>query len=242
MGGWSALMDRHEQERDRRKAYFVVNGRWELGLVDMFRPLGEILLRYREEERSIRLGRGSIRRELKRLTPMVRHWREKYGEWRASQGNPLHGSYADLPPVKSPFVRLVSAAKEWSYRTELQEKDLAMVALYDMLAAAEDYVRLLHARAENKRKEAASEARKTQQVLVLANEQPVLAAALEVEQAGESVEEEVFCLKCRRRTASKDLQDVVLKNGTPAVRCWCAACGTLKFRFTSVKKRDNRSG
>ncbi|MDE2844514.1 MAG: DUF5679 domain-containing protein, partial [Chloroflexota bacterium] len=43
--------------------------------------------------------------------------------------------------------------------------------------------------------------------------------------------EQVYCLKCRDRTDTLELQEVVLKNGRAAVTGRCAVCGTKKFRM-----------
>ena len=45
---------------------------------------------------------------------------------------------------------------------------------------------------------------------------------------------QIFCFKCRSRTDSKDVQEVVLKNGREAVNALCAVCGTKKFRMGKV--------
>ena len=42
---------------------------------------------------------------------------------------------------------------------------------------------------------------------------------------------EIFCLKCRAKTGSKDVETVTLKNGRPATRAICAVCGTRKSRI-----------
>ena len=52
-------------------------------------------------------------------------------------------------------------------------------------------------------------------------------------------EAEIYCFKCREKTTSQEVQEVVLKNGSPAVtgRCTvCTVCGTRQFRMTSVRK------
>ena len=36
---------------------------------------------------------------------------------------------------------------------------------------------------------------------------------------------EIYCFKCREKTASQGVQEVVLKNGRPAVTGQCAVCG-----------------
>ena len=41
----------------------------------------------------------------------------------------------------------------------------------------------------------------------------------------------IYCFKCRTKTESNDVQQVVLKNGRDAVRAVCAVCQTRKFRM-----------
>ena len=42
---------------------------------------------------------------------------------------------------------------------------------------------------------------------------------------------EIYCVKCKTKTASKDIEAVTMKNGRPAVRSICADRGTKKFRI-----------
>ena len=42
---------------------------------------------------------------------------------------------------------------------------------------------------------------------------------------------EICCLKCRAKTASRDIEAVTMKNGRPATRGVCVDCGTKKFRI-----------
>ena len=42
---------------------------------------------------------------------------------------------------------------------------------------------------------------------------------------------EIFCLKCRERTASTNVESVTMKNGSPAIKAVCAVCGTDKYRL-----------
>ena len=42
---------------------------------------------------------------------------------------------------------------------------------------------------------------------------------------------EIYCLKCKARTGSKDIEIVTMKNGRPASRSVCVECGTKKFRI-----------
>ena len=41
----------------------------------------------------------------------------------------------------------------------------------------------------------------------------------------------IYCFKCRTKTESNDLEQVVLKNRRDATRGVCAVCGTKKFRM-----------
>ncbi len=45
---------------------------------------------------------------------------------------------------------------------------------------------------------------------------------------------EIYCLKCRAKTGSRDVEQVILKNGRPALRAVCAVCGTVKSRIGSA--------
>ena len=42
---------------------------------------------------------------------------------------------------------------------------------------------------------------------------------------------EIYCVKCKTRTGSKDIEAVTMKNGRPATRSVCVECGTRKFRI-----------
>ena len=42
---------------------------------------------------------------------------------------------------------------------------------------------------------------------------------------------EIYCIKCKAKTASRDIDAVTMKNGRPATRSICVACGTRKFRI-----------
>ncbi len=42
---------------------------------------------------------------------------------------------------------------------------------------------------------------------------------------------EIYCFKCKAKTASKDIEAVTMKNGRPANRSTCFDCGTRKFRI-----------
>ena len=45
---------------------------------------------------------------------------------------------------------------------------------------------------------------------------------------------EIYCLKCKAKTSSRDVEQVTLKNGRPALRAVCTVCGTGKYRIGSV--------
>ena len=42
---------------------------------------------------------------------------------------------------------------------------------------------------------------------------------------------EIYCVKCKAKTASKDVEAITMKNGRPATRSTCVDCGTKKFRI-----------
>ena|ERR1700733_4589518 len=45
---------------------------------------------------------------------------------------------------------------------------------------------------------------------------------------------ESYCVKCKRKTQSKDNQNVVSKNGKPMQRGICVECGSVKTQFVKV--------
>ena len=45
----------------------------------------------------------------------------------------------------------------------------------------------------------------------------------------------IYCLKCRTRTETTNLEQVTLKNGRPAATGLCAVCGKKKFRMGAGK-------
>ena len=47
---------------------------------------------------------------------------------------------------------------------------------------------------------------------------------------------QIYCFKCREKTDTPETQEVVLKNGRPAVTGQCAVCGTKKFRMGATRK------
>ena len=40
---------------------------------------------------------------------------------------------------------------------------------------------------------------------------------------------QTYCVKCRAKTESYDVRQVVMKNGRDAISSSCSACGTKKF-------------
>ena len=45
---------------------------------------------------------------------------------------------------------------------------------------------------------------------------------------------DIYCVKCKARTESSDIEVVTLKNGRRATRATCVPCGTKKFRMGTV--------
>lgn len=45
---------------------------------------------------------------------------------------------------------------------------------------------------------------------------------------------EIHCVKCRAKTASRDIEAVTMKNGRPGTRSACTGCGTGKFRIGAL--------
>lgn len=42
---------------------------------------------------------------------------------------------------------------------------------------------------------------------------------------------QIYCVKCKTKTDSRDVQAVTMKNGRPATQGFCVVCGTKKFRI-----------
>ena len=42
---------------------------------------------------------------------------------------------------------------------------------------------------------------------------------------------EIYCVKCKAKTASRDIEAVTMKNGRPATGFICVECGPHKFRI-----------
>ena len=45
---------------------------------------------------------------------------------------------------------------------------------------------------------------------------------------------QIFCVKCKAKTDSSDVQGVTMKNGRPATQAICTICGTKKFRIGAM--------
>ena len=41
----------------------------------------------------------------------------------------------------------------------------------------------------------------------------------------------IYCLKCKAKTASRDIEAVTMKNGRPATRSLCVERGAKQFRI-----------
>ena len=46
-----------------------------------------------------------------------------------------------------------------------------------------------------------------------------------------SVTVEIYCVKCKAKTPSRDIAAVTMKNGRAATSSICVDCGTRKFRI-----------
>ena len=46
-----------------------------------------------------------------------------------------------------------------------------------------------------------------------------------------STQIQIYCVKCKAKTDSRDVQSVTMKNGRPAAQGFCVDCGTKKFRI-----------
>ena len=45
---------------------------------------------------------------------------------------------------------------------------------------------------------------------------------------------EIYCVKCKAKTASCDVEAVTMKNGRPATQATCVDCGTKKLRIGAL--------
>ena len=44
----------------------------------------------------------------------------------------------------------------------------------------------------------------------------------------------IYCVKCKEKTNSNDVEQVTMKNGRLAARSTCVVCGTRKFRIGAL--------
>jgi len=49
-------------------------------------------------------------------------------------------------------------------------------------------------------------------------------------------EETAYCVKCRQKTTMKDVAEVKMKNGRPAMKGACSVCGTGVYKILSQQK------
>lgn len=47
--------------------------------------------------------------------------------------------------------------------------------------------------------------------------------------------QQIYCVKCKAKTDSRDIQAVTMKNGRPAAQAICVECGTKKFRIGAIE-------
>lgn len=45
---------------------------------------------------------------------------------------------------------------------------------------------------------------------------------------------ELYCVKCKAKTQTRDLNPIIMKNGRDAVQGFCTVCGTKQFRIGKV--------
>ena len=45
---------------------------------------------------------------------------------------------------------------------------------------------------------------------------------------------QIYCVKCKTKTDSKDMVGVTMKNGRPATQAICVECDTKKFRIGAM--------
>jgi len=48
----------------------------------------------------------------------------------------------------------------------------------------------------------------------------------------------MYCVKCKKQTETKDMQNSMSKNGRPMIRGVCTVCGTTKTQFVKAKGGD----
>ena len=47
---------------------------------------------------------------------------------------------------------------------------------------------------------------------------------------------EAYCVKCKAKKEMKDAEEVTMKNGRPAMKGTCHACGTGMYKILPTKK------
>ncbi len=50
-------------------------------------------------------------------------------------------------------------------------------------------------------------------------------------------EVEAYCLKCKEKRIMVDPEEVIMKNGRPAMKGKCKECDTKMFKILSTKKK-----
>jgi RNase P subunit RPR2 len=45
---------------------------------------------------------------------------------------------------------------------------------------------------------------------------------------------DIYCVKCKAKTDTRNLAEVTMKNGRAAVQGVCVSCGTKKFRSGKI--------
>ena len=45
---------------------------------------------------------------------------------------------------------------------------------------------------------------------------------------------EIYCMKCKKRTGSQNIEPITMKNGRAATRSTCQDCGASKFRIGAL--------
>ena len=51
---------------------------------------------------------------------------------------------------------------------------------------------------------------------------------------------QIYCLKCKTKTGSRDVQRVTLKNGRPATQGICIDCGARKSRIGAMPQPSGK--
>ena len=45
---------------------------------------------------------------------------------------------------------------------------------------------------------------------------------------------QIYCVRCKGKTDSNEIKEVVMKNGRDATTAVCSVCGTKKFRIGKI--------